>query len=61
MFRDSYACSLIPLLAEAYSEIVLIDLRYINSNLLKDQVDFSNAEILFLYSATMMNSSLALK
>lgn len=61
VFRDSYACSLIPLLAESYQEIVLIDLRYMGSDLLKDHVEFNDADILFLYSATMMNSSLALK
>lgn len=61
IFRDSYASSISPLLAEAYSEIVLIDLRYISSDLLAEYVNFDNADILFLYSATMMNSSLALK
>ena len=61
VFRDSYACSLVPLMAEAYSEIILVDLRYISSNLLIDFVDFSNADILFFYCASMMNSSLALK
>jgi hypothetical protein len=61
IFRDSYASSISPLLAEAYSEIVLIDLRYISSDLLAEYVNFDNANILFLYSATMMNSSLALK
>ena len=61
VFRDSYASSLMPLLGECYSEIVLVDLRYISSNLLAEHVDFSDADILFLYSTTMLNSSLALK
>lgn len=61
MFRDSYACSFVPLLAEAYSEIVLVDLRYIRSEMLNDYVSFDDADILFMYSTSMMNASTALK
>lgn len=61
VFRDSYACSFVPLLAEAYSEIVLVDLRYIRSEMLNDYVSFDDADILFMYSTSMMNASTALK
>lgn len=61
VFRDSYACSFVPLLAEAYSEIVLVDLRYIRSDMLNDYVSFDDADILFMYSTSMMNASTALK
>lgn len=61
IFRDSFASSLAPLLSTDYSEIVLIDLRYVMSDLLKDRVDFNNADVLFIYSTTMINSSLSMK
>ena len=61
IFRDSFGSSITPLLAEAYSEITLVDLRYISSSLLKDYVDFENADVLFLYSTMLLNSSLSLK
>jgi hypothetical protein len=61
IFRDSYTSSLAPLLLEAYSEITLIDLRYISSNLLKDYVNFDNADIMFLYGVSVINSASGLK
>jgi hypothetical protein len=61
IFRDSYTSSLAPLLLEAYSEIDLIDLRYISSNLIGDYVDFEDADILFLYGVSVINSASGLK
>lgn len=61
IFRDSFASSITPLLSEAYSEITLVDLRYISSNLLNDYVDFSNADVLFMYSTVLLNDSLSMK
>ncbi len=61
IFRDSYAGSLAPLLLDAYSEITLIDLRYISSALIGDYVDFENADILFLYNTILINNSAMLK
>ncbi len=61
LFRDSYASSLTPLLLEAYGEITLIDLRYIAAERLGEYVDFSNADILFLYSTMVLNNSSMLK
>ncbi len=52
IFRDSFTSSLAPLLLEEYSNIILIDLRYINIDLIGDFVTFDNQEILFLYSMT---------
>ena len=57
IFRDSFASSLASLLATGYSEVVLVDLRYVNSALLGELVSFENAEILFLYSTTMLNQA----
>ena len=61
VFRDSYTSSLVPLLLGAYREITLIDLRYINSALIGDYVDFADADILFLYNMVIVNQSEMLK
>lgn len=61
VFRDSFASSIMPLLAQGYSEITMIDLRYMNSQLLEKFVDFSDAQVLFLYSSTLLNNSTSMK
>lgn len=61
MFRDSFGSSIAPLLISGYSEIVLVDLRYISSEMLDKYVDFDNADVLFLYSTIMLNNSLGIK
>lgn len=61
IFRDSYASSLAPLLTEGYSKITLVDTRYISPKILNEYVNFENADILFLYSTLVINSSRALK
>lgn len=61
MFRDSFGSSIAPLFIEGYSEITLVDLRYISSEKLSEYVSFENADILFLYSTILLNNSLSLK
>lgn len=61
VFRDSFASSLMPLLAQGYSQVTMIDLRYINSQLLDKYVDFSEADVLLLYSAGILNNSTSMK
>lgn len=61
VFRDSYASSLVPLLAEGYSKITLIDIRYVNSSMLGELVDFHGQDVLFLYSTLLLNSSMGLR
>ncbi len=61
IFRDSFGSSITPLLIEAYSEIVAVDIRYINSEILGRFVDFSGADVLFLYSTLVLNNSETLK
>lgn len=61
VFRDSFGSSIAPLLATGYAETVLIDLRYINSAMLDEFVNFENADVLFLYSTVLLNNSLAIK
>ena len=61
LFRDSYGSSIAPLLAQGYAKITLIDIRYIVPELLSRFVDFTGKDVLFLYSATVLNSSNALR
>ena len=61
IFRDSFTSSLAPLLSEVYHEIILIDTRYIASSLLGEYVDFSNADVLFLYNTILLNHASMLK
>lgn len=63
VFRDSFGSSIVPLLLEAYSEIIVIDTRYISSALLGEYVDFEteNTQILFLYNTLLLNNSSMLK
>ena len=61
VFRDSFASSIAPLLAMDVKKLVLIDTRYINSDLLGNYVDFNNADILFMYSCDILNNSFSFK
>ena len=61
IFRDSFGSSIAPLLTKGYSEIVLVDLRYVSSAFLGEFVDFEGADVLFLYSTLLLNNSLSLR
>ncbi len=61
IFRDSFACSLAPLLAEGYSNITLVDIRYLSPVLLGRFVNFHGQDILFLYSTLVLNNSTIIK
>lgn len=57
VFRDSFGSSIGPLLAEAYKKVTLIDIRYMRSDILDRFVDFTNQDVLFLYSTMVINNS----
>lgn len=61
IFRDSFGSSIAPMLAQGYSKTTLIDIRYILPNLLGEYVDFQDADVLFLYSTSVLNNSEILK
>lgn len=61
LFRDSFGSSIAPLLINNYRKITIIDLRYINSDILGEYVNIQNSDVLFLYSVTILNNSLSLK
>ena len=62
LFRDSFSSSLTPLLVEGYAKITMVDIRYVQSAFLGSLVDFEGEQdVLFIYSASMLNSSTAFK
>lgn len=61
LFRDSFGSSMAPLLLSGYSEIVLVDLRYMASTLLPQYIDATDTDVLFLYSARVVNNSTMLR
>ncbi len=62
IFRDSFSSSIAPLFTGAYKKVTLIDLRYMPSMLLNEFVEFkAGQDVLFLYSASLYNSSMLLK
>ena len=61
VFRDSFGSSLIPLLIPYYSKITVIDIRYITSNYYLGKIEFTDQDVLFLYSTLLVNNSSSLK
>ena len=61
LFRDSFGSSIAPLLVGGYQKITLVDMRYINSELIGKFIDFKDQDVLFLYSTLVLNSSMSLK
>lgn len=58
LFRDSFGSSLAPLLVENYKKITLIDLRYMSDKLLENYITFNQQDVLFLYSALVLNQNI---
>lgn len=61
LFRDSFGSSIAPLLAEGYAKVTLVDIRYLSPNVLDRFVEFSDQDVLFLYSTTVLNNSITIK
>ena len=61
VFRDSYGSSIVPLLVPSYKKITVVDTRYISPKLLKNYIEFSDQDVLFIYSTLLINSSGTLK
>ena len=58
IFRDSFGSSLAPLLVQDYSQVTLVDIRYISVEVLDRYVDFQDADVLFMYSSLVLNNNL---
>ena len=61
IFRDSFGSSISPLLLGGYSQITVVDTRYISPDILDKFVDLSDADFLFLYSTMVLNNSNTLR
>lgn len=61
VFRDSFGAALAPLLASAYRSVYLVDIRYIHPDALGRLLKFTDKDVLFLYSETLMNNSQGLR
>ncbi|MCL2170412.1 MAG: hypothetical protein FWB74_10370 [Defluviitaleaceae bacterium] len=58
IFRDSFASSLAPILADAYAKIFLIDFRFIDLRTVHEILDFApGSDALFLYSGGILNNA----
>ena len=56
IIRDSFASSLAPLLVGEYSSIIMVDLRYVTSDILpKFAVFEDDADVLFLHNSMILN------
>ena len=61
IFRDSFSSSLAPLLIGSYKTITLVDTRYVPYDYLGEFIDFSDQDVLFLYSTLVVNNSVMLR
>ena len=61
VFRDSFGSSMIPLLLPGYARVTLVDIRYIQPDLLGQFLEFRGQDVLFLYSTLVLNNSAGLK
>ena len=61
LFRDSFGSSIAPLLAEGYAKITLVDIRYIHPDLLGKYIEFTDQDVLFLYSTLVLNNGETIK
>ena len=57
VFRDSYGSSMVPLLSEAYRNVVVIDIRSIHPDIIPQLVNLENTDVLFLFSTLVLNSN----
>ncbi len=61
VFRDSFGSSLVPLLVQGYKTVTVVDIRYIRSTLLAENIQFNGQDVLFAYSTSILNNSASLK
>ena len=58
IFRDSFGSSLAPLLLQSYKTVTLVDIRYIQPEMLGRFLEFNDQDVLFMYSALVLNKNL---
>ena len=61
VFRDSFGSSIVPLLVQDYARVTLVDIRYIQIDVLERFLEFKGQDVLFLYSTLVLNNSSTIK
>ena len=61
VFRDSFGSSMVPLLVQDYARVTLVDVRYIQIDVLDRFLEFNGQDVLFLYSTLVLNNSETIK
>jgi len=61
VFRDSFGSSIVPLLVQDYASVTLVDIRYIQIDVLDRFLEFDGQDVLFLYSTSVLNNSSTIK
>ena len=61
VFRDSFGSAMIPLLIADYARVTVVDIRYIQMDVLDRFVEFKGQDVLLLYSTLVLNNSETIK
>ncbi len=61
VFRDSFGSSMVPLLVQDYASVTVVDIRYIQIDVLERFLEFKGQDVLLLYSTLVLNNSSTLK
>ena len=61
IFRDSFGSSIAPLLVQDYAKVTLVDIRYIQIDVLPRFLEFHGQDVLFMYSVPVLNNSETIK
>ena len=61
IFRDSFGSAIAPLLVRDYARVTLVDIRYIQIDVLNRFLDFHGQDVLLLYSVPVLNNSQTIK
>lgn len=61
VFRDSFGSSVIPLLVQDYQRVTVVDIRYIQIDVLEKFIEFHGQDVLLLYSTLVLNNSETIK
>lgn len=61
LFRDSFGSSIAPLFMSGYSKVTLVDIRYVQSSMLGQFIEFDDQDVLFLYSTLLLNNSMGMR
>ena len=61
VFRDSFGSSIVPLLVQGYARVTLVDIRYIQIDMVPRFLELTGQDVLFLYSTLVLNNSSTIK